>query len=573
MISSIVNQMFITQPRQQVILLINILSLNIMKKQKTHAKMFLLTGLLILTTKVFSQDPNFYIYLCFGQSNMEGQGKIEEQDKTVDSRFQVMEAVDCSNLGRTKDSWYPATPPLCRCWSGLSPADYFGRTMVANLPDSIKVGVVNVSVAGCKIELFDKDNYQDYVSTVTEDWLINIINAYDGNPYGYLVDIAKLAQKDGVIKGILLHQGESNTGDNEWPSKVKGVYDSLIFDLGLNADSVPLLAGEVVHADQGGVCASMNSIIATLPDTIPNSYVISSSGCPAASDNLHFNSLGYRRLGARYAVQMLSLLGYDIEEPEFPDPLEGTDSVFFEPECATIGEEWDIVSDANASNGSYVMVQSGLESVSEASTDSASAIYITFSVENTATYNLFARVNCPTADDDSYWVKMDDGDFEMFNGLGTSGWQWLNLNSYSLTSGEHTLTITYREDGAKLDKICIADFSKPPTGMGGTDENCEPLAIGKNLIEAFEGYSLGQNYPNPFNEKTSISFEIPDKTYVSLKVFNMIGVEIAELGGKEFNSGKHTVEFASGKLLKGHYFYMIIADKFSATRKMIKLTE
>ena len=247
--------------------------------------------------------------------------RVREQfkHKTVDSRFQVIEATDCSNLGRTKGVWYTATPPLCRCYSGLSPADYFGRTMVANLPSNTKVGVVNVSVAGCKIELFDKNNYQAYVSTITESWLLNIINAYGGNPYAYLVQMAKLAQKDDVIKGILLHQGESNVGDNAWPSKVKGVYDNLINDLGLNPDSVALLAGEVVNADQGGACASVNSIIAKLPQTIPNSYVISSSGCTDTTDNLHFNSAGYRELGKRYATKMLSLFGIE------PTVVQGTE--------------------------------------------------------------------------------------------------------------------------------------------------------------------------------------------------------------------------------------------------------
>jgi len=281
----------------------------------TFLLMFLVLNLLMLANS-FAQtvpDPNFYLFLCFGQSNMEGQGAIEQQDKSVDSRFQVMEAVDCSNLGRNKGSWYTAAPPLCRCYSGLSPADYFGRMMVEKLPDSIRVGVINVSVAGCKIELFDKDNYQAYASTV-EDWMKNIINEYGGNPYARLVEIAKLAQNDGLIKGILLHQGESNTGDIQWPSKVKKVYNDLINDLSLDPDSVPLLAGEVVNEDQGGICASMNSIIAKLPQTIPNSYVISSSGCTDASDNLHFNSAGYRELGKRYAAKMLSLIDYGISE-------------------------------------------------------------------------------------------------------------------------------------------------------------------------------------------------------------------------------------------------------------------
>ena len=124
-----------------------------------------------------------------------------------------------------------------------------------------------------------------------------------------LVEMAKLAQKDGVIKGILLHQGESNTGDTTWPAQVKSVYENLLKDLNLKASSVPLLAGEVVHAEQGGICASMNTIIDNLPHTIPTAHVVSSKGCTVAKDNLHFNAAGYRELGRRYAAAMLPLLG------------------------------------------------------------------------------------------------------------------------------------------------------------------------------------------------------------------------------------------------------------------------
>lgn len=272
-------------------------------------------GLLVLTMNAFSQDKNFHIYLCFGQSNMEGNAKIEAQDTIVDNRFQVLEAVDCPNLNRTKDQWYTAVPPLCRNRTGLTPADYFGRTMVANLPKKIRVGIINVSVGGCKIELFDKDNYQSYVTTAPS-WMINMIKEYNGNPYARLVELAKLAQKNGVIKGILIHQGESNTNDTIWPKKVKGVYDNLLKDLNIKPNSVPLIAGELVNADQGGACASMNKIIAKLPQTIPNSYVISSSGCPSAKDHLHFTAEGYRILGKRYGVKMLSLLGYKIADTE-----------------------------------------------------------------------------------------------------------------------------------------------------------------------------------------------------------------------------------------------------------------
>jgi hypothetical protein len=242
---------------------------------------------------------------------MEGNAKIEPQDTVnVNPRFQVMEAVDCPDLGRTKGNWYTAIPPLCRCKTGLTPADYFGRELVANLPEKVRVGVINVAIGGCKIELFDKDHYESYVTTVP-GWMKNFISQYNGNPYARLVEMAKLAQKDGVIKGVLLHQGESNTNDSLWTKKVKVVYDNLMNDLDLKPRKVPLLAGETVNADQGGICASMNRIIATLPQTIKNAHVISSAGCTDSADNLHFNAAGYRELGKRYATQMLSLLGYE----------------------------------------------------------------------------------------------------------------------------------------------------------------------------------------------------------------------------------------------------------------------
>ncbi|NOW96400.1 sialate O-acetylesterase [Mucilaginibacter sp. SG564] len=284
-------------------------------------KPLLIIALVLLYAKpALAQDKNFYLFICFGQSNMEGNAKIQPQDTTVHPRFQVLETVDCPALKRTKGNWYPAVPPLARCNTGLTPADYFGRTLVASLPSNIKIGIINVSVAGCKIELFDKDNYASYAATAPS-WMAGIINEYGGNPYAHLVEMAKIAQQHGVIKGVLLHQGESNTNDSLWTQKVKGIYSNLMKDLHLKPQKVPLLAGELVNADQGGKCAAMNNIIAKLPGVIPNSFVIPSNGCPCAPDKLHFTAEGYRILGRRYAEQMLSILGYKIKSDNRYDPV------------------------------------------------------------------------------------------------------------------------------------------------------------------------------------------------------------------------------------------------------------
>jgi len=60
----------------------------------------------------------------------------------------------------------------------------------------------------------------------------------------------------------------------------------------------------------------MNAIINELPKAIPNSYVISSRGCASRPDHLHFNAAGYRELGRRYGLKMLSLLGFQVDDPQ-----------------------------------------------------------------------------------------------------------------------------------------------------------------------------------------------------------------------------------------------------------------
>ena len=282
---------------------------------KKILRTFTLVGLLLVSSHAFAQDPNFYIFLCLGQSNMEGFPGIPDEDKgPVDPRFQVLAAVDFPALNRTKGNWYPANPPLSRPVAGLSPADFFGRTLVAKLPAHIKVGVVNVAVGGCKIALFEKDRCQQYIADAP-GWMKPALAAYDGNPYQRLIEMAKLAQKAGVIKGILLHQGESNSGEADWPAKVKGVYENLLQDLNLKAADVPLIAGELVSADQNGKCAGMNPIIRTLPALIPTAHVVPSAGCAGLPDQLHFSPAGYRELGRRYAETILPFLGLPAPEP------------------------------------------------------------------------------------------------------------------------------------------------------------------------------------------------------------------------------------------------------------------
>lgn len=265
-------------------------------------------SLFVLIGNAFAQNPNFHIYLCIGQSNMEGAARIEAQDTVnIDARFKILEALDCPKLNRQKGQWYAAKPPLCRCDTRLSPADYFGRTMIQNMPQNQSIGLVHIAVAGSKIEIFDKVKYKTYLDSSAKErpWMINMANSYGGNPYERLIEMAKIAQKSGVIKGILLHQGESNTGDKTWPAQVKKIYNEILADLNIAPNAIPLIVGELVAAEQGGKCASHNAIIATLPQSIPKAIIVPSNGLTAAKDGLHFDSAGVREFGKRYAETLM----------------------------------------------------------------------------------------------------------------------------------------------------------------------------------------------------------------------------------------------------------------------------
>jgi len=79
---------------------------------------------------------------------------------------------------------------------------------------------------------------------------------------------------------------------------------------------------------------------------------------------------------------------------------------------------------------------------------------------------------------------------------------------------------------------------------------------------------LFQNYPNPFNQSTRINFEIPERSFVSLIVCNILGQEIDELAGKEFPTGRHSVIFDASRLANGIYFYTLRAGNYKNTKKM-----
>ena len=306
----------------------------------------ILLGVFTMTAHAQKPDPNFYIFLCFGQSNMEGAARPEAQDlKSPGPRFLWMPAVDYPATEtlpeRKMGEWYEAIPPLCRPNTGLTPADWFGRTLVASLPENIKIGIIHVAIGGIDIKGFLPDSIDNYVKTKAPNWMKGMLAAYDNNPYERLVTLAKKAQKDGVIKGILMHQGETNTGDPKWAGMVQQVYDNLCGDLQLKPEEVNLYAGNIVQAGGKGVCIGCKKQIDELPQTLHTAQVISSDDCTNGPDRLHFDAAGYRELGCRYGEAVARFLGYEPKRPyiEMPKRIEAPADAFI-AETTVPGNEY-----------------------------------------------------------------------------------------------------------------------------------------------------------------------------------------------------------------------------------------
>lgn len=286
---------------------------------------------------------------------------------------------------------------------------------------------------------------------------------------------------------------------------------------------------------------------------------------PAADsgDHLHPSETGHRMMAE--AVDLNLFIGRDSLVY-----IDSSYTIFYEPECAEVGERWLILNDSQASNEFYVMVEPGTQSLSQPPAGSESFIIITFPIDSAGNYSVFARLNCPTYDDDSYWVKMDNGNFQMYNGLVTSGWEWKKLNEYTLTHGEHTLTIAYREDGAKLDKICISNYPYPPLGKGEEAVNlCNPVSM-INPVKTPSGYALEQNYPNPFNPITTIKYHLLQKSWVRLEVLDITGRIVELLINRIQQAGEYTITLDGSSLTSGIYFYRLrTSTGFVQPQKML----
>ena len=237
-------------------------------------------------SKKAGPDPGFHLYLLVGQSNMAGRGLVDAASKEVHPRLMML---DQSN------QWVPATDPLHfdkPAVAGVGPGLAFGLEMAGRSPKSVRIGLIPCAVGGSPIDAWQPGGYD---------------KATDTHPYEEALTRARAAQQSGVIKGIIWHQGESDSSPEKaaaYLPKLIALVANLRRDLG--DDRLPFVAGELGYYKEA--YQRINAQLPLLPRQAAHTAVVSARGLSHKGDVTHFDAASARELGRRYAAAMAPLL-------------------------------------------------------------------------------------------------------------------------------------------------------------------------------------------------------------------------------------------------------------------------
>ena len=518
-------------------------------------------------------NPNFHIYIAYGQSNMAGNGDIvPAEDQAEAPKNFIMLASHTANAsqrsGKTTQSikageWAAAIPPMFHAFENLSPADYFGRAMVDSLP-GVTVGIIPVAIGAVSIRAFDKDQYQAYFNGDGKDikgW--GWINDYDGNPPGRILELAKKAKEVGVIKGFIFHQGESDGTDANWRKTVYKTYKDVIDALGLDENEVPFVAGELLQ-EGNNCCGSKNGGIAELKNNFKKFGLASSKGLKGnGKDPYHFGREGVIELGRRYVHEMLKLIDKTID-PDAPavdlvDPSKSTVSDEPPEEYGPYTEAIAIPGKVQAENynkggadKAYMDLSKGNEGGKLRKNDvdiyqpnmgivvghcqATEWLKYTVNVAADGDYEISANVAGDNGTG-SFVLYMDDKRIgtEIANeGKGFDNFTTVSGGKATLTKGEHELKLEITNDWIDIDYVEFKEISaQPPIGLKN---------IRLSMTEAESNYS----------------------------VFDMQGIKLSSFTAKGMNEAMNLVR-ENAKLRKqarGVFFVRKNGDK-SLTKKVV----
>ena len=226
-------------------------------------------------------EANFHLYLLVGQSNMAGRGKIELQDKESVPRVLMLNKAN---------EWVSAVDPIHfdKTIAGVSLGRTFGIEM-AKVKKEVKIGLIPCAVGGTPIRRWQQN----------------------GDLYKADLKRAKLAQKDGVIKGILWHQGESDSGRKETANIYEDQLHAMIgaWRKDLRSESIPVVVGELGQFFKSAKFkGTVDAALKTLPEKVKHTGWVSAQELEHKGDVVHFNADSYREFGKRYAAKLQTLL-------------------------------------------------------------------------------------------------------------------------------------------------------------------------------------------------------------------------------------------------------------------------
>jgi hypothetical protein len=231
----------------------------------------------------------FHLFLLVGQSNMAGRGRVEPSDRVLHPRVLMLDQAG---------SWVPAVEPMHfdkPAAVGVGPGRTFGIA-IADAAPGVTIGLIPCAVGGSPIDAWRPGAYYEPTRS---------------HPWDDAIRRAKIALQSGTLKGILWHQGESDS-----TAELAPVYEARLHDLiarfraELRAPAVPFIAGQLGRFADAPWTEHRSRVDAghrTLPRVVPYTAFVGSDGLTHKGDKVHFDAESYRELGRRYADAWLTL--------------------------------------------------------------------------------------------------------------------------------------------------------------------------------------------------------------------------------------------------------------------------
>ena len=231
---------------------------------------------------------NFHLFLLVGQSNMAGRRVVEAADKTPHPRVLML----------SKDGkWGPAVDPMHfdKPAAGVGLGKTFGQ-VIADANPGVTVGLIPCAVGGSPIDTWKPGVFY---------------SATKSHPWDDMVKRVNTALPAGTLKGILWHQGESDSKSELAPAYAAKLHDLVarLREL-VKVPNAPFIAGQMgKFADMPWTAEKsvVDQVHQDLPKNVPNTAFVSAEGLKHKGDKIHFDTASFRELGKRYAEAYLKM--------------------------------------------------------------------------------------------------------------------------------------------------------------------------------------------------------------------------------------------------------------------------